>query len=150
LALTEELGGALGYDGKAFATTGAQLLNQADVSPIRNATIAQLMAQRRLDPGAVYLIVADPSSYHRYRSQLALHFMPKSIRVLHNAKPWVIEVHTQIDYFNNTALGIPTDQLELAHHLGLLAVPRFQNDERFEEPQMNALFGGVLKYDPKV
>jgi len=150
LALTEELGGGVGYDGKAFAITGAQLLNQADIGPIHNPTIAGLMAARRLDPGAVYLIVADPSSYHRYRSQLALHFEPKSVRVLHNAKPWVIEVRTQIDYFNNTALGIPTDQVELAHYLGLLIIPRFQNDERFQEPQMNALFGDVLKYDPKV
>lgn len=150
LALTEELGANVGYDGKASAATGAQLLNQADISPIRNPTIAGLMAARKLDPGAVYLLVADPSSFHRYLSQLALHFMPKSIRVLHNAKPWLIEVHTQIDYFNNTALGIPTDQLELARYLGLLVIPRFQNDERFQEPQMNALFNGVLKYDPKV
>ncbi len=150
LALTEELGANVGYDGKASALTGAQLLNQADLAPIGNATIAQLMAAKRLDPGAVYLLVADPSSYYRYRTQLALHFMPKSIRVLHNGKPWLIEVHTQIDYFNNTALGIPTDQLEMAHHLGLLVIPRFQNDERFQEPQMNALFASVLKYDPKV
>jgi Family of unknown function (DUF5693) len=150
LALTEELGANVGYDGKASALTGAQLLNQADISPIRNATIQQLMAAGRLDPGAVYLLVADPSSFHRYLSQLGLHFMPKSVRVLHNSKPWLIEVHTQIDYFNNTALGIPTDQLELARYLGLLVIPRFQNDERFQEPQMNALFNGVLKYDPKV
>ncbi|HKE37447.1 MAG TPA: DUF5693 family protein, partial [Candidatus Baltobacteraceae bacterium] len=32
----------------------------------------------------------------------------------------------------------------------LLIIPRFQNDERFQEPQMNALFGDVLRYDPKV
>lgn len=150
LALTEELGANVGYDGKASALSGAQLLNQADISPIRNATIQQLMATRRLDAGAVYLLVSDPSSFHRYLSQLALHFMPKSVRVLHSSKPWLIEVHTQIDYFNNTALGIPTDQLELARYLGLLVIPRFQNDERFQEPQMNALFNGVLKYDPKV
>lgn len=150
LALTEELGANVGYDGKATVTTGAQLLSQADISTISNPTIKALMASRRLDPGAVYLLVADPSSYHRYQSQLLLHFMPKSVRVLHNGKPWLIEVRTQIDYFNNTALGVPTDQLQLARRLGLLVVPRFQNDERFEEPQMNALFGDVLKYDPKV
>ena len=150
LALTEELGGNVGYDGKAFAATGAQLLNQADISPVRNPTIAGLMAAKRLDPGAVYLLVSDPSSYHRYLSQLALHFEPKTVRVLHAPKPWLIEVHTQIDYFNNTALGIPTDQLQLARYLGLLVIPRFQNDERFQEPQMNALFRDVLKYDPKV
>ena len=53
------------------------------------------------------------------------------MRVLRATRPWLIEVHTQIDYFNNTALGIPTDQIELARRLGLLVIPRFQNDERF-------------------
>ncbi|HZY99402.1 MAG TPA: DUF5693 family protein, partial [Candidatus Baltobacteraceae bacterium] len=141
LALTEELGGAVGYDGKSYAATGAELLNQARIAPVRDTTLAKLVATKRIDPGAVYLLVSDPSSYHRYRSQLALHFEPKSVRVLRATRPWLLEVHTQIDYFNNTALGIPTDQLELAHYLGLLVIPRFQNDERFQEPQMNALFG---------
>jgi Family of unknown function (DUF5693) len=79
-----------------------------------------------------------------------LHFMPKSVRVLRATRPWLIEVRTQIDYFNATALGIPTDQIVLAHRLGLLVIPRFQNDERMAFPQINALFNDVLRYDPKV
>ncbi|MBV8153952.1 MAG: hypothetical protein JOY98_06005 [Candidatus Eremiobacteraeota bacterium] len=150
LALTEELGGNVGYDGKAYAVTGAQLLNQARVSAIADPLLARLLAAKRVDPGAVYLLISDPASYHRYRTQLALHFMPKTVRVLRAKRPWLLEVHTQIDYFNNTALGIPTDQLRLARYLGLLVIPRFQNDERFQEPQMNALFDDVLGYDPKV
>jgi hypothetical protein len=150
LALTEELGANVGYDGKAYAATGAQLLNQARIAPIRDATIARLIAGKRLDAGAVYLLVSDPSTYHRYRTQLALHFMPKSVKVLRSSRPWLIEVHTQIDYFNNTALGIPTGEIQLARYLGLLVIPRFQNDERFAQPQMDALFNDVLHYDPKV
>ena len=45
---------------------------------------------------------------------------------------------------------IPTEQIELAHRLALLVVPRFQNDERFAAPQIDALFDDVLRYDPKV
>ncbi len=150
LALTEELGGNVGNDGKSYATTGAALLNQARISPIHDALLARLVANRQIDPGAIYLLVSDPSAYQRYRTQLALHFMPKSVRVLRAQRPWLVEVRTQVDYFNNTALGIPTDQIELARRLGLLVVPRFQNDERFTEPQMNALFNDVLRYDPKV
>src|SRR5215469_10852912 len=36
LALTEELGANVGLDGKAYVTTGAQLINQARISPIRD------------------------------------------------------------------------------------------------------------------
>src|SRR5579863_5097897 len=36
LALTEELGANVGYNGKAYATTGAALLNQSRLSPIRD------------------------------------------------------------------------------------------------------------------
>jgi hypothetical protein len=150
LAVTEELGGNVGLDGKSFVITGAALLNQSRVSPIRDPLLAALVATKRVDPSAVYLLVSDASAYHRYRTQLGLHFMPKSVRVLRNAKPWLIEVHTQIDYFNNIALGIPTSQIELARRLGLLLIPRFQNDERFDAPQIGAVFGDVLRYDPKV
>ncbi len=150
LALTEELGANVGDDGKAYATTGAALVNQSQLAPIRDPLLARLVRTRRIREGAVYLIVSDPSTYHRYRSQLALHFMPKSVRVLRPTRPWLIEVGTQIDYFNATALGIPTDQLELARRLGLLIVPRFQNDERLAGPKIEALFDDVLRYDPKV
>jgi hypothetical protein len=150
LALTEELGANVGYNGKAFATTGAALLNQSRLSQIRDPLLASLVAERRVDAGAIYLLVSDPSTYHRYLSSLALHFSHRSVRVLRPTRPWLIEVRTQIDYFNSIALGIPTDEIELAHRLGLLVVPRFQNDERFAAPQINALFDDVLRYDPKV
>ncbi|HVN69909.1 MAG TPA: DUF5693 family protein [Candidatus Binatia bacterium] len=150
LALTEELGANVGDDGNAYVTTGGALVNQARLSKIRDPLLAELVRSHRIDSGAVYLLVSDPSSYHRYRTQLALHFMAKSVKILRPTQPWLIEVRTQIDYFNAIALGIPTAQIELARRLGLLAIPRFQNDERFREPQIDALFKDVLRYDPKV
>jgi hypothetical protein len=150
LALTEELGANVGYDGKAFATTGAALLNQARIAPVADPLLASLIRAGRIDRGAIYLLVSDASTYHRYRTQLALHFMPKSVRILRAKRPWLLEVHSQIDYFDAIALGIPTAQIELARRLGLLVVPRFQNDERFALPQIEGLFAEVLRYDPKV
>ena len=146
LALTEELGANVGYDGKAYATTGAALLNQvAPLAAPRSACSPPWSRAHRVDAGAVYLLVSDPSTYRRYLAQLALHFSPKTVRVLRATRPWVIEVRTQIDYFNAIGLGIPTDEIALAHRLGLLVVPRFQNDERFQAPQINAVFGDVLR-----
>lgn len=150
LALTEELGAGVGSNAKAYATTGAALISQAQISPIRDPMLARLVATRKIAPGAIYLLVSDASTYNRYRSQLRLHFSPHSVRVLRAKPPWLIEVRTQIDYFNAIGLGIPTDQLELARKLALLVVPRFQNDERFSAPQIDALFDDVLRYDPKV
>jgi hypothetical protein len=150
LALTEELGANVGTDGKAYVTTGAALKNQARVSPISDPLLATLVRTHRIVDGAVYLLVFDPFTYDRYRAALRLHFMPRSVRVLRATRPWLIEVRTQIDYFNTLGLGIPTDQIELARRLALLVVPRFQNDERFEAPQINAVFRNVLRYDPKV
>src|SRR5580698_4961251 len=150
LALTEELGANVGYNGKSYATTGAALLNQSRLSPLRDPLLASLVAGRRVDAGAIYLLVSDSSTYRRYLAQLSLHFSPKSVRVLRATRPWLIEVRTQIDYFNSLGLGIPTDEIELAHRLALLVVPRFENDERFSAPQIDAIFDNVLRYDPKV
>jgi Family of unknown function (DUF5693) len=150
LALTEELGANVGDDGRTYATTGAALINAARLSPIADPLLAQLVRTNKIARNAVYLIVDDPVAYARYRQQLALHFERKTVRVLRNSKPWLLEVRTQIDYFNATALGIPSDQIALAKRLGLLLVPRFQNDERYALPQMNAAFDAVLAQDPKV
>jgi hypothetical protein len=150
LALTEELGANVADDGRTYATTGAALINAARLSPIADPLLAQLVRTNKIARNAVYLIVDDPVAYARYRQQLALHFERKTVRVLRNSKPWLLEVRTQIDYFNATALGIPSDQIALAKRLGLLLVPRFQNDERYALPQMNAAFDAVLAQDPKV
>ena len=150
LALTEELGNNVGLDGKAYAIAGSALMNQGRVAPLADPLLASLVRERRVKPSAIYLVVFDAATYQRYRTQLALHFEPKSVRVLRATRPWVIEVLTQIDYFNALGLGIPTDQIELARRLHLLVVPRLQNDERFRAPQINAAFADVLRYDPKV
>lgn len=150
LAVTEELGANVGLNGKSSATTGASILNGAQLAPLRDPLLAKLAAAGKIDAGAVYLIVNDEATYQRYRTQLALHFAPRSVRVLRATRPWLIEVRTQADYFNAIGLGIPTDQIELAHRLALLVVPRFQNDERFAAPQIDAVFDDVLRYDPKV
>src|SRR5208283_1909963 len=105
---------------------------------------------KRIARDAVYLIVSDPATYARYRTQLALHYETKTVRVLRPSQPWIIEVRTQIDYFNANALGIPADQIALAKRLGLLVIPRFQNDERYQQPQMEAAFDDVLRQDHKV
>jgi hypothetical protein len=150
LALTEELGANAGDDGRAYATTGAALINQARISPIADPLLATLVRSNKIARNAVYLIVDDPAAYARYRQQFALNFEPKTVRVLRNTKPWLLEIRTQIDYFNAMALGIPSDQIALAKRLGLLLVPRFQNDERYALPQMNAAFDAVLAQDRKV
>jgi Family of unknown function (DUF5693) len=150
LAVTEELGTNIGDDGKAYLTSGAALVNQARISPIKDPMLAALIRSHRIDETAVYLLVSDESTFNRYRAQLALHFMPKSVRILRRTKPWLIEVRTQIDYFDLIALGIPTDQILLARQLKLWLIPRFQNDERFSGPQFDAAFDDVLRYDPKV
>ncbi len=150
LALTEELGANVGDNGRAYATTGAALLNQARISPLSDPLLESLVRTNHIARDAVYLIVNDPAEYARYRQQLALHFERKTVRVLRASKPWILEVRTQIDYFNATALGIPSDQIALAKRLGLLLVPRFQNDERFAQPQMEDTFNGVLAQDRKV
>ena len=147
LALTEELGANVGDDGRAYATTGAALLNQARLAPLRDPLLASMANSNTLVRDGVYLVVYDAATYTRYHQQLLLHFEPKTVRVLRSVKPWIIEVRTQIDYFNNTALGIPTDQIALAKKLHLLVVPRFQNDERFTKPQFDAVFDDILAKD---
>jgi hypothetical protein len=150
LALTEELGANIGDNGRAYATTGAALLNQARLSPLSDPILESLVRSNRIVRNAVYVMISDEPTYAQLRSQFALHFEPKTIRVLRASKPYLIEVRTQIDYFNATGFGIPPDQLALAKRLGLLVVPRFQNDERFDRAQIAAELDGVVRSGARV
>lgn len=150
VALSEELGSDIGGNGKAYVATGGSILAQGRLSLLHDPELQRLAAQKKIDPNAIYLLVWDRPTYERYRTQLPLHFESKSVHVLRNRYPWLIELHTQIDFFDNEGLGIPTEQLLLAKRLTLLVIPRLQNDERFSFPQMDEAVNQVLRYDPKV
>ena len=143
LALSEELGANVGAGGNVNMLTGTQVLDQARLSPISDPTLAGLVKAGAVKPDAVYLQIYDRPTFDRYMAMLPLHFEAKSIKVLRKTAPWLIAVHTQIDFFGNVSLGIPADQLALARRLGLEIVPRFQNDERYEAPQIAKLFASL-------
>lgn len=140
LALTEELGANVGSSNNAIALAGATLLGQAQLGGVSDPTLLALVRAKKVRADEVYLLVYDDPTYARYRLQLPLHFETKSIRILHAVKPYVIALRSQIDYFNTTGLGIPSDQIALARRLTLLIDPRFQNDERFALPQIEREF----------
>lgn len=145
LAVTEELGGSLlGSSSKnAFAISGLALKDSARVSPIADPTLSALVRGGRVHDGSVYLLVYDKPTFDRYMQQLPLHFERSGITILHNSAPYVIAVRTQSDYFSTTALGIPADQIALAKHLKLLIIPRFQNDERVSDGQIQTMFSDL-------
>lgn len=140
LALTEELGGTIPSSRDANVVSGVGLLDAARLAPLADPTLAGLVKRNQIRPGEVYLLVYDRATYQRYVRQLPLHFGGSGIRVLHSSVPYLIAVRTQLDYFNNVALGIPQNQIDLASKLRLLIVPRFQNDERLTAPSIAAMF----------
>lgn len=140
VALSEELGSSVSASRNAYATSGIQLLDAARLSPIADPTLGGLVRSKQIRSDAVYLLVYDKPTFERYLAQLPLHFERSGIHVLHATPPYVIGVRTQIDYFGQVSLGIPSDQVALAKKLDLLVIPRFQNDERLQQPQMETMF----------
>lgn len=143
LALQEELGSSIVTEENAYVTSGVGLQQTARLASITDPTLAALIRERKIRADEVYLLVYDRATFQRYTAQLPLHFTRASIRVLHSPVPWVIGVRTQLDYFGSVGLGIPTDQLNLARRLDFFVIPRFQNDERLQEPQIRALFDSL-------
>jgi hypothetical protein len=145
LAVSEELGSALSSSSStdAFAISGTALKDTARISPLSNPTLAAVMRSGKVRPDEVYLLVYNKPAFERYMQQLPLHFEREGIRVLSRQAPYVIAVRTQIDYFNNVSLGIPADQLAAARRFGYLIEPRFQNDERLRDGQIDAMFADL-------
>jgi hypothetical protein len=140
LAVSEELGAAVDSGTDALLLSGAQLISQARLAPLGEPTLAALAKSGKLDARDLYLIVYNPSALPRYRRAIAMNLGPHALRTLRAADPTIFAFRSQLDYFNTLGLGLPVHPLALAGRLGLLVVPRVQNDERFGQPQIDEIF----------
>jgi hypothetical protein len=143
VALSEELGADAANSPTVNVLTGTQLLDAAKLSPIVDPTFNALIGRHAVKSNEIFLTIGDRATFERYRAMLPLHFDAKSIRIVRATKPWIIALHSQIDYFNGISLGIPDDQLATARRLGLEIIPRFQNDDRLRAPQMQTLIDSL-------
>ena len=147
LAVSEELGGAVNAGSSAIVLPGQQLIAQAKLQPIAEPTLAGLAKKNALSPSEIYLVVLDPHETARYRTALDEHLGPHAVRVLHAANPTIFAIRSQIDYFNNLGLGLPSQPLALARKLHLFLIPRVQNDERFGAPQIDRIFASFKVHE---
>jgi hypothetical protein len=144
LAVQEELGGAVSTSSTGALYSGTALLDQARLTGFHDPVFARL-AVHGIRSDEVYLVAYDARTAARYARQLALKFSSRAVRVLRAPLPTVFAIRTQPDYFGTVGLGLPDDRVALARELGLHLVPRLQNDERFKEPQIDALLGSAVR-----
>lgn len=138
LAVQEELGGQVSSAPEAAFYAGTTLLDQARLTGFHDPVFAKL-AVHGIRSDEVYLVAYDAPTAARYARELPLKFSRRAVRVLRSTLPVVFAIRTQPDYFGTVGLGLPDDRLALARELGLLLVPRLQNDERFGAPQIDTL-----------
>lgn len=146
LAIPEELGSTVNGSKAAIAFDGQTLIDQSRIAPLNDPFLRALAARKQLSPLFVYLIVYDPVEYHRYLEQTRIHFGLRAVHVLHDSLPYVLAIRSQTDFFNATGLGIPDDQIALANAAGLYLVPRIQNEERFDQVRIDAIFNAFMRH----
>ena len=139
LAVSGELGANIADAPNASVYAGSALLDQARVSPLTDPVFAALARSKAIRADTMYLVAYDAATARRYAEQLPLHFEPRSIRVLRAKLPEVWAIRTTSDYFDGETFGLPFDRVALAQRLGLLLVPRLQNDEGFSPANIRAV-----------
>jgi hypothetical protein len=158
VAVYEEQGQRVNTANHALALSGQELIDNERVSPLRDPMLAAMARAQTIDPNAVYLIVYDRPTALRYVSVLRTQLEPRSVIVLRARLPAIIEVRTQIDFFNGLGLGIPQDQADQVRHNGLLVDPRLQNNERmgperiattFDQMRQGGRIGTVIFFGPR-
>ena len=145
LAVSEELGANIGASPYGAVYTGNGLLDQAALSPLTDPLFARLAKTHQLRPEGVYLVAFNAATAKRYAEQLPLHFSATSIRLLRASLPAVWAIRTTSDYFSGEGFGLPLDRVLLAKRLGLLLVPRLQNDEGFTPPQLQRIVAAATR-----
>lgn len=147
LAVSEELGGNLGTSATAAAFSGQALLAQAELGRVLEPTLAALAKAHPLSADDVYVVVFDPNEVERYRTALVENLGYRAVRTLHVGATTVLMARTQLDYFGSLGLGLPQRPLAYARDLHLLLDPRVQNDERFDAPQIEAIFASFKRHE---
>jgi len=149
LAVQEQLGSDINGSRGAVSLTGQGLIDQARITPLADPFLDALVRSGRIVPSAIYVMVYDPREFPRFRDQSIIHFGARAVRVLRRALPSIIEIRSQIDFFNGSGLGITADEMALAAGADLWLVPRVQNDETFGPDQIQGIFDGFTRY-PRV
>jgi hypothetical protein len=145
LAVSEELGANVPAAANASVYAGGALLDQARVSPLTDPLFAALARSNAIRADTMYLVAYDAATAQRYAEQLPLRFEARSIRVLRATLPAVWAIRTTSDYFDAETFGLPFDRVALAQRLGLLLVPRLQNDEGFSPAHIRALVDAATR-----
>ena len=147
LAVTEELGGNVNGSDHGVVYSGRQLLDQAQLSPVRDPGFAALLRAHRVRSDWVYVEAFDRSTFERYQRSLRRYFEPRDVLAVRTSAPYIVAAKTDLDFFNNLGLGLPDDQLALARKLHLLLIPRIQNDERYTPAAIDAIFADFMRHE---
>jgi hypothetical protein len=139
LAVSEELGANISLSSGGAVYAGSTLLAQARLTALTDPLFAALARANALHADTMYLIAYDAPTARRYAEQVALKFAPGAVRVLRARLPEVWAIRSQSDFIAAEGFGLPFDRMALAQHLGLLLVPRLQNDEDFTGAQIDRL-----------
>ena len=147
LAVPEELGSGINSSRDALLMPGQTLIDNARTSPLTDPTLAALVRASRASPKDLYLVVYSAADLARYRSMIRLHLGPHAVRTLRSTLPAILAIRSQIDFFSSIGFGLPQGPLDLTRAAHLLLVPRVQNDERFDKPQIDALFASFAHHE---
>lgn len=130
VAVYAEEGQRVNYGTHAFVQTGQQVLDGARVTGLADKGLQDLVAAHEIDPKYIYIVVYDAPTLERYLDALRTQLEPHDVKIVRSKLPAILEVKTQIDFFNGVDLGMPSDVTRRIREMGLLVDPRVQNNER--------------------
>ena len=130
VAVYAEEGQRVNYGTHAFVQTGQQVLDGARVTGLADKGLQTLVAAHKIDPKFIYIVVYDTPTLDRYLDALRTQLEPKDVTIVRSALPAILEVKSQLDFFNGIDLGMPADVTRRIREMGLLVDPRVQNNER--------------------
>ena len=145
VAVYEETGQRVNLSQHALALTGQQIIDSARLSALGDPLLASMARNQHIDVQSVYLLVYDAATLRRYVSVLRTQLEPSTVTVVRARLPAIVEVRTQLDFFNGLGLGVPQDIADQVRRNGLLVDPRVQNNERMGPDRIAATFDQMLQ-----
>jgi hypothetical protein len=144
VAVYAEEGQRVNYGTHAFVQTGQQVIDGDRVTGLADKGLQELVAAHKIDPKYIYIVVYDTPTLTRYLEALRTQLEPRDIEIVRSQLPAILEVKTQIDFFNGIDLGMPADLTKRIRDMGLLVDPRVQNNERLAPDAVAKVFDDAV------
>lgn len=136
----------LNTEGKVFAVSGGELIQNYSGGSMTGEVWRQAVEAGVIDANKVYVIGRDLKTYEEVKADLFVRFGKERVRPISIGEMEILEVKDRFETFLKTPIGLPTEEMEIAKNAGFTIIARPTNFEKCTPEEVRHVFDKLKNY----